>query len=218
MFVKYKMTTNPFTISPDNTVPDAHEIMTQNGIRRLPVVKNGKLVGVVSREDIERYSPSKATSLSMGEITYLLSKTKIKQIMTKNPITISPDALLEEAAILMRDNKVGFLPVIENDKLVGIITESDIFDSFIELLGFREFGTRLTIEADDEPGMMAKLTSIFGMYGANITRVAVYRGNSGKSDIVVGINSLNTADIEKAIEEHGFRIRHKLQNKSNKSI
>ncbi len=212
MFVKNKMTGNPFTISPDQTIPEAQEIMMQHNVRRLPVVKNGKLVGIVSKEDIERYSPSKATALSMGEITYLLSKTKIKQIMSKHLITVSPDALLEEAAILMRDNDVGFLPVVDDGKLVGIITESDIFDSFIELLGFREQGTRLTIEAIDEPGIMSNLTSIIGEYGANITRVAVYRGSTGKSAIVVSLNSFNTAEIEKAIEEHGFTILYKIQN------
>ncbi len=157
----------------------------KHGIRRLPVVKDGKLVGIVTKEDIERYSPSKATSLSMGEITYLLSKTKIKQIMTKDLVTISPDALLEEAATLMRDQKVGFLPVVDGDKLVGIITESDIFDAFIELLGFREKGTRLTVEASDEPGILARLTGIFAQYRANITRVAVYRGTDGTSSVVV---------------------------------
>ncbi len=213
MFVKNKMTANPFTISADQTIPDAHEIMAQNGVKRLPVMKSGKLVGVVSKEDIVQASPSKATSFSMGEITYLLSKTKISQIMNKNPFTISSNALLEEAAILMRDNNVSFLPVVDNDKLVGIITESNIFDSFIELLGFREPGTRLTVEANDEPGIMANLTGIIGDFGANITHVAVYRGTGGKSSIVIGINSFNTAEMEKSIESHGYKILYKLQNK-----
>ncbi|MGI6527518.1 MAG: CBS domain-containing protein [Caldicoprobacterales bacterium] len=132
--------------------------------------------------------------------------------MSKNLITISPNALLEEAAILMRDNKVSFLPVVENNKLVGIITESDIFDSFIELLGFREPGVRLTVEVDDEPGIMSNLTNIIGQFGANITRVAVYRGENGKSAIVVGINSLNTTEIEKSIVDQGYRILYKIQN------
>ena len=213
MFVKNKMTANPFTISPDQTIPDAHEIMTENGVKRLPVMKNGKLVGVVSKEDIAQASPSKATTFSMGEITYLLAKTKISQIMNKNPITVSSDDLLEAAAVLMRDNNVSFLPVIDNNKLVGIITESDIFDSFIELLGFREPGTRLTVEADDAPGIMSNLTSIIGNFGANISHVAVYRGSNGKSAVVIGINSLNTADLEKSIEKQGFKILYKLQNK-----
>ena len=214
MFVKNKMTTNPFTVSPDNNVPEAHEIMKEHGIKRLPVIKNGKLVGIVSKEDILKASPSQATTFSINEVTYLLSKTKISQIMKKNPISVSPDALLEEAALLMRDNAVGFLPVVENDKLVGIITESDIFDSFIEMLAFRDPGTRLTIEADDEPGILANLTGIFGNHGANITHVAVYRGSSGKSSVVIGVNSLNTAEMEKSIEEQGFRILYKIRNKT----
>lgn len=213
MFVKNKMTANPFTISPDQTIPDAHEIMAQNNVKRLPVVKNGKLVGVVSKEDILRASPSEATTFSIGEITYLLSKTKISQIMSKKPVVISSNALLEEAATLMRDSDISFLPVVDNDKLVGIITETDIFDSFIELLGFREPGTRLTVEADDAPGIMSNLTSIIGRFGANINHVAVYRGGNGKSSVVVGFNSLNTAEIEKSITDQGFKILYKLQNK-----
>lgn len=213
MFVKNKMTANPFTISPDQTIPDAHEIMTQNNVKRLPVIKNDKLVGVVSKEDILRASPSEATSFSIGEITYLLSKTRISQIMSKKPVTVSPNALLEEAAALMMDNDIGFLPVIDNDKLVGIITESDIFNAFIELLGFREAGTRLTVEADDAPGIMSNLTSIIGRFGANINHVAVYKGSNGKSSVVVGFNSLNTAEIEKSITEQGYKILYKLQNK-----
>lgn len=214
MFVKNKMTANPFTVSPDNNIPDALEIMREHGVKRLPVIKNGKLVGIVSREDILKASPSQATTFSINEVTYLLSKTKISQIMKKNPISVSPEALLEEAALLMRDNAIGFLPVVENDKLVGIITESDIFDSFIEMLGFRDPGTRLTVEADDEPGILSNLTSIIGSHGANITHLAVYRGSSGKSSVVVGVNSLNTAEMEKSIEEQGFRILYKIRNKT----
>lgn len=213
MFVKNKMTANPFTISPDQTIPDAHEIMAQNGIKRLPVIKSGKLVGIVSKEDILRHSPSEATTFSIGEITYLLAKTKISQIMVKNPVSISSKALIEEAATLMRDNDVSFLPVVDDGKLVGIITESDIFDSFIELLGFREPGTRLTVEADDAPGIMSNLSGIIGNFGANINHLAIYRGSNGKSAVVVGINSLNTSEMEKSIESNGFKILYKLQNK-----
>lgn len=213
MFVKNKMTTSPFTIASDSTIPDAHEIMAKNDVKRLPVMKNGKLVGVVSREDIAQASPSKATSFSVGELTYLLARTKISQIMTKDVVTISPSALLEEAAIMMRDNGVGFLPVVENDRMVGVITKSNIFDAFIELLGFRDVGTRLTIEADDVPGIMASISGIFAEFGANISHIAVYTGASGKSSVVVGTHSFNTEEIEKSIEAKGFKIIYKLQNK-----
>lgn len=213
MFIKNKMVTNPFTISPDQTIPEAHEIMMTNGVKRLPVMKGGKLVGVVSKDDIERYSPSKATTLSVGEITYLLAKTKINSIMSKQLVTISSDALLEEAVVLMRTNDISFLPVVDDGKLVGIITASVIFDAFIELSGFRAHGTRLTIESSDKPGMMSKLTTIIAKFDANITNIAVYSGSSGKSAIVIGINSLNTCEIEKEIEREGFVILYKLQNK-----
>ncbi len=212
MFVKSKMTSNPFTVSPTQTILDAQELITKYGVKRLPVVKNGKLVGLVSKSDIIHYTPSKATSLSMGEISYLLAKTKISSIMTKNPLTISPNALLEEAATLMRSKDVGCLPVVEDQKLVGILTESDLLDAFIELLGFNEPGTRLTIEADDAPGILSELTGIFAEFSANITHVAVYRGNLGKSDVVVGTNSLNTAGIEQSLESHGYKVVYKLQN------
>jgi len=213
MFVRTSMTTNPFTISPDSTIPDAHEIMTKNNVKRLPVVKNGILVGVVSKEDIAQASPSKATSFSVGELTYLLARTKISQVMKKDPVTIGPDALLEEAAIVMRNNEVGFLPVVQNGRVVGIITESNIFDAFIDLLGFRDIGTRLTIEAEDMPGIMANLAGIFAEHGANITHIAVYRGSSGTSTVVVGTHSYNTDEIEKSIKSRGFNIIYKLQNK-----
>ena len=212
MFVRKKMTANPFTISPDKNILEAQELMTKRNIKRLPVLKGGKLVGVVSKEDILRSSPSKATTFSMGEINYLLAKTKVSQIMSKDLITISSSALLEEAATLMRDHGVGFLPVVDGNKLMGIITESDIFDAFIELLGFRERGTRFTIEAEDAPGIMSKLTKIIGDFGANISNIAVYKGTAGKSIVVIGINSLNTEDMEKAMGEQGFKVLYRLQN------
>lgn len=213
MFVRNKMTTNPFSVSPDSTIPDAHEIMTRHNVKRLPVLKDGKLVGIVSKEDIAQASPSKATSFSVGELTYLLARTKISKVMKKELITISPDALLEEAAIMMRNNDVGFLPVVDNGRLVGIITESNIFDAFIELLGFRDVGTRLTIEVDDMPGIMASISGIFAEFGANITHIAVYSGASGKSAVVVGTQSYNTEEIEKSLESKGFKIIYKLQNR-----
>ena len=129
--------------------------------------------------------------------------------MTKTPYTISPDALLEEAATLMRDHDVGFLPVVDGDKLVGIITQSDILDSFIDILGFRDPGTRMTIEANDEPGMIAKVAGIISEYDANITHMAVYRGGTGRSIMVIGINSQNTAELEQTIKDAGFDLLYK---------
>lgn len=212
MFVKSRMTTNPFTVTPENTVPEAIEVMTSKGVRHLPVVSDGRVVGVLSHSDIAEAGPSSATTFSAGEVNYLLAKLRVAKVMTRDPITISPDSLLEEAAVLMRDNKIEILPVVADGRLVGVITESAILDSFIEILGFRDPGTRLTVEAPDHPGVLSRLAGIMATHGANILHLAVYRGQGDTSTVVVGVNSLNTADLEADIESHGFRIVYRLSN------
>lgn len=210
MFVHQRMTTSPFTVSSTDTVPAALEVMQSRGVRHLPVVDAGRVVGVITNSDIASASPSKATTFSAGELNYLLAKLKVSQVMSREPITIFPDALLEEAAVLMRDRKVEMLPVVDANRLVGVITESTILDAFIELLGFRDSGTRLTIEADDVPGALATLSGIMAHHEANISHIAAYRGGLGRSAVVVGINSLNTDAIEAELAEAGFRVIARL--------
>ena len=127
--VKDWMTTGVITATPDTTLPDAHQLMDKHTIRRLPVLDNeGRLVGVVTRGDVRGAEPSDATTLSIWEVNYLLSKLTVGKIMSHNPLTVSPEATIEEAAKIMLDNKVSGLPVVdESGKEVGIITESDIF-------------------------------------------------------------------------------------------
>ncbi len=206
MFVKQRMTTNPFTVTPDHSIPDALSVMTERGVRHLPVVEGRRVVGVISRNDIAAASPSKATTLSAQEATYLISKLKVGKVMSTPPVVISPDALLEEAAVILRDGKIEMLPVVEGDELIGVITESDILDSFIDLLGFRDHGTRLTIEAKDEPGGLSKLTGITAAHQANIQHLAVHRGNLDTSVVVVGLNTRNTEAIEADLAEAGMKI------------
>jgi acetoin utilization protein AcuB len=112
----------------------------------------------------------------------------------------------------MRENRISSLVVMENNKLVGIITESDIFDAFIDLLGFRDAGSRITVEAADVPGAVATIGGIFSSFDANITHIAVYRGNAGKSDVVIRTNAINTDAIEKKLEEHGYKIVHLIKS------
>lgn len=126
-FVRDWMTPNPITIVPKTTLPDAHKLMTESNIRRLPVVDRGRLVGIVTLGDVREAQPSDATSLSIYELHYLLSKLTVDQIMTREPLTIAPEATIREAARLMLDHKIGGLPVMAQERLVGIITESDIF-------------------------------------------------------------------------------------------
>ncbi len=212
MFVSWRMTAHPFTVSPSTTVPEAVNLMQKHHVRKLPVVSNGRLVGIVSQSDIDRASPSMATSFSAGELIYLFSKLKVSEVMTRHPITIGPDALLDEAAILMRDHKIEILPVIEDDELIGVITESDLLDAFIELNGARVNGTRLIIEADDQPGVMARLASITSEVRTNITHIAVYRGGLERSLVVLGVNTLNTDDLEEKIANAGFTVKYRMRN------
>jgi acetoin utilization protein AcuB len=125
--VKDWMTCDPVTITSQTTLPEAHRLMKEQSIRHLPVVDNGKLVGIVTRGDIRAAEPSDVTSLSVFELHYLLAKLSAKQFMTRDPVTVMPLTTIDHAAQIMLENKIGGLPVIERGKLVGIITESDIF-------------------------------------------------------------------------------------------
>ena len=126
MRIRDVMTKNPITVDSETLVLDAQKIMQENSIRRLPVVDKGKLVGIVTKHDLLQASPSPATSLSIHELNYLLARMKVKEIMKKNPMTLSPDTPFEEALKMGQDKKIGSFPVVENGKLVGIATESDI--------------------------------------------------------------------------------------------
>lgn len=212
MYVKSKMTKNPYTIEVNAPISEAIELLREKNLKRVPVVKGEKVVGILTKGDIQKVSPSKATSLSIFEINYLYTKTTVKDAMTKNVITIYEDSLLEEAAVIMRENRIGSIPVIKDEKLVGIITESDIFDSFINLLGFKEIGSRITVESNDEPGALAVIADIFKSFNANITHIVAYRGNNGKTDVVIRTDTLDTEEIEKKLEKNGYRIEHVLKN------
>jgi acetoin utilization protein AcuB len=149
------MTKNPITVDSETLVLDAQKIMKENNIRRLPVVDKGKLVGMITKHDLLEASPSPATSLSIHELNYLLSKMKVKEIMKKNPLTLTPDTPFEEALRIGQEKKVGSFPIVDKGKVVGIATESDIVRFLTRALGIREEGSRITIE-----GLGGKLTDL----------------------------------------------------------
>jgi len=155
MRIRDMMTKNPITVDSETLVIDAQKIMKENNIRRLPVVDKGKLLGIITKHDLLEASPSPATSLSVHELNYLLSKMKVKEIMKKNPVTLAPDTPFEEALRIGQENRIGSFPVVENGKLVGIATESDIVRFLTRALGIREEGSRITIE-----GLGGKLTDL----------------------------------------------------------
>lgn len=206
MYVKSRMTANPYTIEADAPINEVIELMRDKNLKRVPVVTGEKVVGMLTNSDIQKVSPTKATTLSIYELNYLLSKTKVRDAMSKDVISVGPNDLLEEAALLMRDNKVGTLAVVDGVKLVGIITESDIFDAFIDLLGFRHGGSRIAVDAADVPGALASIGEIFNSENANITHVVAYRGSGGRSDVVIRTNAVKTEGIEEKLKGRGFNI------------
>ena len=212
MFVRNSMSTKIVAIEPDRSVPDAQGLLTLHSIKHLPVVEKGKLVGVLSRVDVAKASPSTASTFDVGELNYLLNKIKVRDIMTKKPVTATPHMLLEEAATLMRARHVSFLPVVEGDRLVGVITESNIFDAFIEILGFTDKGTRLTVEVEDSgPGILCEVAGVFAKCGVSIRSNALYHLPGNRAAMVFGTELTDTADLEEALREAGYPVYWKLK-------
>ena len=146
------------TIAPEASFYEARDLVHEKGVRHLPVVdKHGRIVGLITDRDIRESGPSNATMLSVQELHYLLGKLKVSAIMTPADklITVTPETMIEKAAQLMHDHKIGCLPVLDGKELVGIITEADILESFVDVMGLKERGTRITMALEDEPGSHA---------------------------------------------------------------
>ncbi len=178
MLVGERMTRNPITITPDTTVSDALYLMRRENVRRLPVLNkpHGRLVGIVTDKDLLNASPSAATSLSGWEINYLLAKLTVAEVMTKDVTVVREDETIEDAARIMADNKIGSLPVIRGDTVVGIITDTDLFKIFIELFAAREKGVRVSMLIPSVRGELAKVTSAIADRGGNILALGTFLG------------------------------------------
>lgn len=215
MLVRNRMTPNPVSITPSTTIAEALEIMRENQIRRLPVIDKGKLVGIVTDRDLSEVSPSPATSLSIFELNYLLSKTRIKDILPRNMVvhTVAPDDLLEKAALLLREHQIGAVPVLEKDKLVGIITETNIFDAFIEMMGLNQVGTRLEISIrTDQAGELANIARLIADQGVNVSHIAVYRNGDAPVSLVIRIETLDSTPVVTALEKAGYPVKSVHRN------
>lgn len=210
MKVKNRMSENPRTVGLDSSVTEAFSLMKENSIRRLPVVDKEKVVGIITVSDLNQATPSMATTLSIHELNYLLAKTKIKDIMPKRQklITIGPENYIETAARLMRMNKVSGLPVLDaNGKLVGIITETDIFDAFIDILGVSRPHTRIDFYTSDRPGTIAGITGMIAEKGKNIVNTVVFfdkKRNMYK--MVVRLEELDCQDVVEALKDRGHEV------------
>ena len=177
MTIERRMTLNPVTISPDASVVEASELMKREKVHRLPVLdKDKKLVGVISEKDILYASPSPASSLSIHEMAYLLSQLTVRKLMTKNPVTVSKDIPVEEAARIMVDQDLSCLPVVEDGRLVGIVSKSDLFKILIERFGARTKGARVSFLVDDKPGLIADISKDVANAGLDIISFGTFMG------------------------------------------
>lgn len=201
MLVKDRMTPNPITIQPETTHKQASELMKEHNVHHLPVVdKQGRLVGIVVEEDLLAAQPSPATTLSIYEIHGLLSRLQVKQIMAHPVYTTTPDCPLEEAARLMLDQGTGCLPVMQEDKIIGIITDTDIFKSLVALLGGGEDGARFTLQVADKPGVLAKVAQKVAEAGGNVVSVTAWYSSDNKAHITIKERGANFEQLKPALE------------------
>ena len=185
MLVGERMSHPVLTITADVPAQDALAMMHKDKVRRYPVVdKRGRLVGIVTNTDLMNASPSAATTLSVWEINSLLSKITVERVMTSKVITTSEDATIEEAARLMADGHIGGLPVLRGGSLVGIISETDLFNIFLEMLGARSAGVRVTVEVEDQPGKLYELAGVVQQLGGNIHGMGAIQGESANTRLV----------------------------------
>jgi acetoin utilization protein AcuB len=173
-FMREKIRRNPITIGPEANFFEARSLIHDKGVRHLPVIdKDNHLIGIVTDRDIREAAPSDATLLSVQELNYLLGKLKVSALMTPKEklITINPDTLIEEAVKLMRDHKIGCLPVLEGGKLYGIFTETDALDHLVDIFGLNQKGTRLSIAFEDKPGTLLGILEVLKKLNINIISI-----------------------------------------------
>jgi len=197
------------TITKDERMTTARKILKEKNIRHLPVVDGKKLIGLVTNMDIRKAEASPATSLEIRELHYLLDKLTVGEIMTRNVITISPDISVEEAATLLHDNKIGCLPVVEDGNLVGMLTENDVMEILIEVMGMKEKGSRLEVVMEDKPGALADVTRIIKEHNVNIISVVTdVADEPGKRVVVFKLKTFYFEPIKKALEGGGFPVQY----------
>ena len=209
MKVKDRMTTGVKTVQLETSIAEGFRLMKDNNIRRLPVLEKDKVVGIITLTDLHQATPSTATTLSVHELNYLLAKTKIKDILPKKQkvITVTPDNYIETAAKKMSFNKISGLPVVDKEKLVGIVTETDIFDALIDILGVKKAHSRIDLLVRERPGTLAEIISLVAEAGINILNTVVYyEEKKDRYRIILRLESLDNDELIKKITAKGYEI------------
>jgi acetoin utilization protein AcuB len=202
MLVGERMTKPVITASPDTSIQEALKRMKANDVRRLPVLnKKGELVGIVAERDLLHASPSDATSLSIWEMNFLLTQITVNEVMSKDLITVEVDTPVEVAARLMADNKIGGVPVMKNGELKGIITETDLFKIFLEMLGAYTAGVRATVIIPNIPGELSQITaSIHGNEGNIISLSTALGDSTATGEVVLKVEGIELEKLRELLE------------------
>jgi acetoin utilization protein AcuB len=208
MYVSNKMVTDIVSVFPEASISLAFQLMHERNVSQLPVVKDGKLVGLLTETLLSEFTPSKATTLSMYELNYILGKTKVESIMSKNVTTCTEDMLIEDVAILMNEQDINMIPVVNSQQtLVGLISRSDILEAFIEIIGARDTGSRITINTKDETGTLAEISQIIKEFGVSITHLSNFNNPATHMiEIIIRMNTNDVSDIVGALEGKGYTI------------
>jgi acetoin utilization protein AcuB len=200
MFVGERMSHPVITVSPETPIHDVLVMFKKEHIRRAPVIKDGKLIGIVSERDLLNASPSPVTSLSVWEMNYLISKVSVKQVMSKKVKTIDVNTPIEEAARIMADSKIGGLPVLRSGKVVGMITETDLFKILLELMGARTKAIRVTAAIEDKPGALARVTKAVAEAGGNFISFGQFAGdNPSTKTLTFKVAGIKKDDVKKVL-------------------
>ncbi len=204
MLVKEWMSRDPVTITDETSMMKAILLMKQHRFRRLPVLHQGKLVGIVSDRDLKEASPSKATTLDVHELYYLLAELQVKEIMTRNPITVSPEDTVERAAQLMLEHTISGLPVVdEKGDVAGILTQSDVFRAFMHITGIQQGGVQFALRLEDQPGLIKEVVDLLRARGARfVSLLSSYAtAREGFRDVYIRVKNLSPEAVEEARAE-----------------
>ncbi|MHB9073650.1 MAG: CBS and ACT domain-containing protein [Desulfobaccales bacterium] len=204
MLIKDWMTKDPITITEDTSMIKAIHLMKERRFRRLPVVTLGRLVGMVTDRDLKEATPSKATSLDVHELYYLLAELQVKEIMSHNPLSVSQDDTLEHAAQIMLDHTISGLPVVDaHGKVVGIITQSDVFRAFMHITGILQGGIQFALRLEDRPGLIKEVVDLLRSRGARfVSLMSSYAtAKEGFRDVYIRVKNLSPEAVAAAQEE-----------------
>ena len=208
MQIKEFMSKNVVTVGEDQSLLEVRNIMAEHNYRRVPVVDDIKRIkGILTAGDVGRATPSEASTLSKYEANYILGKLKIKDLMTKNVVTVKENDDIGQAAYLMYQNKFGVLPVVnEDNRLCGIVTDSDVLEVFVNILGYATSSTKISIDVTDQVGVIADLGEIFKKRGVNIISVLSRAMDDKHKEVMLRADLTNAADIIQEIRDAGYNI------------